>query len=90
MTTPVVSSIVNRPFASSSSVYITESVASASFASASSPTDDPAARFSATEFVVASMSLMGETSNSSTSVMSTVTDCESVPVAPSLTVISTS
>ena len=87
VTTPVVSSIVNRPPASSSSAYITESVTSASLASASMPTDEPAGRFSATEFAAASISLTAEMSNSSASATAIVKS--PVVVEPSVEVTRT-
>ena len=60
-------------------------VPSASLAAAVIPTAVPATEFSSTASAVASLSLIGLTSNSSTSATVTEMAWKSVPPAPSLT-----
>ena len=91
VTTPVAPLIANRPPASSNSEYVTPFVvASSSVENPVMPTAVPLAALSSTAFAVASLSVGAETSNSSTSLTVTLSDCESVPPAPSLTCTVTS
>ena len=88
--TPLFRSIVKRPPASSSSVYVTESIRSGSSAKAVMPTAAPGNALSEIASAAVSESLTGPILASPTSVTVTLISCESLPPWPSLAVTSTS
>ena len=88
MTSPVLGSIAKRPPASSERLYVTPLfVPSASDAKVVMPTEVPTEAFSETELAVASVSVIAETSNSSTSLISIANGSVTLFPSPSIAVM---